>query len=332
MDYELSADQRALQAAARGLLSGLATPERVRKAEGFDAELWREMHGQGWPVLALPESVGGVGLGLVEVAVLAEEVGRAVAPAPYLSTALAAHALAASGAAPELLERLVDGGVGAVAWGGAPVVDLPIADVLVRVDGDAVTASDVSELRPSPVPAMDVTRLVAPAGESGDGVSLGGADLAADLLDRGATAYAAELLGSAQRMLEVSVAYAGVREQFGRPIGSFQAVKHRCADMYVDVEGMRSSAYFAAWAVENGDPDGSLAASTAKSWCGDAGARVLASALQVHGGIGFTWEHDLHLYLKRVQLSGRLFGDAAWHRERIVSLLQARVAAGDGLF
>ena len=332
MDYELSADQRALRSAARDLLEAAAAPERVRKAEGFDADLWREMTAQGWPLLAVPEEHGGLGLGPVEAAVLAEEVGRHVAPAPYLSTALAAHALAVSGAAPQLLERLAEGGVGAVSWGGAPVPDLPVADVAVRVEDERVTAYELGDRRPSASPAMDVTRLVARWADLDGGVELGGRDLAEDLLDRGATAYAAELLGSAERMLETSVAYAGVREQFGRPIGSFQAVKHRCADMYVDVEGMRSSAYFAAWALSVGAPDASLAASTAKSWAGDAGARVLAGALQVHGGIGFTWEHDLHLYLKRVQLSGRLFGSAEWHRERVVRLLAGRVAAGEGLF
>ena len=116
--------------------------------------------------------------------------------------------------------------------------------------------------------------------------------------------------------------------QFGRPIGSFQAVKHRCADMLVDVEGMRSTAYYAAWAIGAGDPDRSVAASTAKTWCSDAARRVMASALQVHGGIGFTWEHDLHLYLKRAQLDQVTFGDATFHRDRLAALLADRVEAG----
>ena len=110
------------------------------------------------------------------------------------------------------------------------------------------------------------------------------------------------MLGGASRVLELTVEYAKERVQFGRPIGSFQAVKHRCADMLVDVEGMRSTAYHAAWCIGAGDPDASVAASTAKVWCSDASRRVMASGLQVHGGIGFTWEHDLHLYLKRAQL------------------------------
>ena len=119
--------------------------------------------------------------------------------------------------------------------------------------------------------------------------------------------------------------------QFGRPIGSFQAVKHRCADMLVDVEGMRSTVYWAAWCIGVGDADASVAASTAKIWCGDASKRVMASALQVHGGIGFTWEHDLHFFLKRAQLDQLAFGDASAHRARLAALLRPRVEAGESV-
>ncbi|MDQ1478376.1 MAG: hypothetical protein QOE62_3605, partial [Actinomycetota bacterium] len=150
-------------------------------------------------------------------------------------------------------------------------------------------------------------------------------------LDRGATFTSADLLGSATRALDMSVEYAKDRVQFGRPIGSFQAVKHRCADMLVDVEGMRSTVYWAAWCIGAGDPDASVAASTAKIWCGDASKRVMASALQVHGGIGFTWEHDLHFFLKRAQLDQLAFGDASAHRERLAALLRPRVEAGESV-
>ena len=123
-------------------------------------------------------------------------------------------------------------------------------------------------------------------------------------------------------MLDMSVEYAKQRVQFGKPIGSFQAVKHRCADMLVDVEGMRSVVYYAAWCIGAGDRERSVAASTAKVWCADAARRVMASGLQVHGGIGFTWEHDLHLFVKRSQLDQLVFGDAAYHRERLGTLLR----------
>ena len=129
----------------------------------------------------------------------------------------------------------------------------------------------------------------------------------------------------------MAVEYAKERVQFGRPIGSFQAIKHRCADMLVDVEGMRSAVYHAAWALGAGDPDRSVAASTAKTWCSDASRRVMASGLQVHGGIGFTWEHDLHLFVKRAQLDGVSFGDATWHRDRLGRLLRAKLEAGQPL-
>jgi len=159
-------------------------------------------------------------------------------------------------------------------------------------------------------------------------VRLGGAAAADGVLDRAAAALSAEMLGAAARVLEMTVEYAKDRVQFGRPIGGFQAVKHRCADMLVDVEGMRSAAYYAAWAVGAGDPDASAAASAAKVWCSDAARRVMASALQVHGGIGFTWEHDLHLFLKRSQLDQVSFGDAPHHRERLAAILRPRAEAG----
>ncbi len=160
---------------------------------------------------------------------------------------------------------------------------------------------------------------------------LGGADALEALVNRGATYAAAEMLGGADRVLAMAVEYAKERVQFGRPIGSFQAVKHRCADMLVDVEGMRSSVYWAAWCIGAAHPDASVAASTAKIWCSDASKRVMASALQVHGGIGFTWEHDLHLFMKRAQLDQLAFGDASFHRERLAGLLRPRVEAGESI-
>ena len=335
MDFDLSSDQYALRDAARDLLDARASTERVRKVlgsdAGYDAELWREMAAQGWLALDLDESAGGLGLGFVEVVVLAEEVGRHVAPAPFLGSVLARHALAERS---DWVGRLSTGeAVAAVAFGDALVVDAPIADVLIDVGADAVTAYELTD-KPAAASTMDQTRTSAAVDRSalGAGDRLGGADLARDLLDRGATAFAAELLGAAARMLEVTVDYAKVREQFGRPIGSFQAVKHRCADMLVDVEGMRSAVWYAAWAIDAGTDDRSLAASTAKSWASDAGMRVMNSALQVHGGIGFTWEHDLHLYLKRAHLDSLTFGDASWHRERIAALLKERVDTGAAVF
>ena len=331
MDFELSDDQQALQQAARDMLDSLAGPEQVRAAanddQGYDPTLWKAMVEQGWLGVELTEQEGGLGLGTVEAAVLAEQVGRHVAPAPFVETQLALGALQRGGAT-EWVERIVNGdAVAAVAWrGDAPVPYAPIADIVVVLDAnkEEVTAVDLSagDNKPAREPAMDLTR---PLGwlRVGDRATttIGGKQEAIALLDRGATAHAASLLGSAQRALEMSTDYAKERVQFGKPIGSFQAVKHRCADMLVDVEGMRSTAYWAAWCLSAGDAESSVAASTAKTWCSDAAKRVMASALQVHGGIGFTWEHDLHLFLKRAEANAHAFGDARWHREQVAEIL-----------
>jgi alkylation response protein AidB-like acyl-CoA dehydrogenase len=179
---------------------------------------------------------------------------------------------------------------------------------------------------------MDQTRQIGWVHLEGvTGTLLGGADAVERITDLGATGTSAELLGGAQVAMQMAVDYAKERIQFDKPIGSFQAIKHRCADMLVDVEGMRSAAYYAAWAVGARTDDASLAASTAKIWCSDAARRVMAGALQVHGGIGFTWEHDLHLYLKRSQLDQVGFGDSQHHRSRLTALLRPRVQAGESV-
>ena len=355
MDFDLSPDQETLRDAAAGLLDGCAAPDQVREVvdagTGHDARLWAAIVGQGWASIEVSESLGGLGLGTVEAAVVAEQVGRHAAPAPVVPTLVATAALAdavSAGAveAQALLATLLEGGRGA-AWsdegtlaaapvGGStilggrsgPIPGLPIADVAVVVasepDGGrglyGVALDDTT--RPRAEPAMDRT------GTTGwfepdavPAVRLGAADAVERLIDRGATLTSAELLGGASRALEMAVEHAKQRHQFGRPIGSFQAVKHRCADMLVDVEGMRSAAYYAAWCLAAGDAERSLAASVAKTWCADAATRVLAGALQVHGGIGFTWDHDLHFFLKRAQAGALAHGDAAAHRRRLISLL-----------
>jgi alkylation response protein AidB-like acyl-CoA dehydrogenase len=309
MDFELSADQLALRDAARELLDRAASPSRVRAVVdaggGYDADLWAAMVDQGWTD---PEIVG-----VVEAAVLLEEVGRHVAPAPFLNAWLTGDTDA----------------VTAIAWDlEAPSLYAPSATSAVVRDGDVMRRVPITA--PPREPAMDRTRELGwlRTLDLAGGEVVGRAEI---FLDRAAVGFSAELLGVAARAMEMAVDYAKVREQFGKPIGSFQAVKHRCADMLVDVEGMRSAVYWAAWCVGANDPDASIAASTAKSWCADASKRVLASALQVHGGIGFTWEHDLHLYLKRAQLDQVSFGDAAFHRDRLATLLRQRVEAGESV-
>ena len=329
VDFELSDDQRALQAAARELLDDMARPR-----DGFGTELWKAMVAQGWLGVEVAEEAGGLGLGFVETAALLDELGRHVAPVPYLETVLAIGALASAGE-DAWVARLLEGeALACVAWReDEPVPFAPLASLAIVVAGDNLMAFELDAASRPPVdPAMDVTRPLgrlrkAPAA----GTRLGGRDAVDALIDRGAAAYAAEMLGAASRVLDMSVAYAKERHQFGKPIGSFQAIKHRCADMLVDVEGMRSAAYYAAWCIGAGHADASIAASTAKVWCSDAAKRVMASGLQVHGGIGFTWEHDLQLYLKRSQLDQLRFGDASFHRDRLAALVRSRVEAGQSV-
>jgi alkylation response protein AidB-like acyl-CoA dehydrogenase len=358
VDFELSDDQLALRDGARELLDGMASPARVRavfeRNDGFDRELWSAMVEQGWLGVEVAEADGGLGLGAVELAVMLEEIGRHAAPAPMLSTVLALGAVGGHDAA----TRLFSGdAVGCVAWnrdalavtaaanGGSwtlsgrsdPVPFAPSADLAVvvasTVDGPGLFLVDLEVAgRPPREAAMDRTRELGWLSFEGTPAEqLGGADAVDALVDRGAVFVAAEMLGSASRALDMAVEYAKDRVQFNKPIGSFQAVKHRCADMLVDVEGMRSTVYWAAWSIGAHAPDASIAASTAKIWCSDASKRVMASALQVHGGIGFTWEHDLHFFLKRAQLDQLTFGDAVFHRQRLASLLRPRVAAGDSI-
>ena len=348
MDFELSDDQVALRDGARRLLDGRAAPTQVRAVvdaeAGIDDGLWSAMVEQGWTALAVPEDRGGLGLGIVELALLLEEVGGHVAPAPVLQQALALDALIAGDGPAELIDSLVAGEVvGTVAFSPVssngstvtgrpePVIHAPTARVLVARTEDELFAVDLEAVGISSAaePAMDRTRSLGWVTlDSTPAVRLGGADAVERFIDLGAVGHSAELLGASARVLDLSVDYAKERVQFGRPIGSFQAIKHRCADMLVDVEGMRSAVYHAAWALGAGDPDRSVAASTAKTWCSDASHRVMASGLQVHGGIGFTWEHDLHFFVKRAQLDGISFGDATWHRDRLGRLLRAKLEAG----
>jgi alkylation response protein AidB-like acyl-CoA dehydrogenase len=324
---------------------------------GFDTAAWAAMADQGWLALEVPENEGGLGLGTVEVAVLCEEVGRRLAAAPFLSSVLALGALArpearvvgpteewrraiSVGAAigclafvPRSGQIRADGDGPRVLLSGAagPTVFAPSADVAVIVTGSDVYAVDQHDSgRPAPVAAMDRTReLGVLAFDETPALHLGGPEAARAVQDRAATLVSAEMLGSADRVLSMAVSYAKDRVQFGKPIGSFQAVKHMLADALVDVEGMRSTVYYAAWCTAADDPDRSMSASMAKAWCSDASRRVMSTGLQVHGGIGFTWEHDMHLYLKRAQLDQVSYGDAAFHRDRIAELLRAGLGTAE---
>jgi len=384
VDFDLSGDQQALRDAAASLLDKMAGSDALRARvgpgaivgtlpgagaasgeaavnapAGYDGAVWSAMADQGWLAIELPEDDGGLGLGMVELAVLCEEIGRRLVAAPFLPTIVALGALGgdearADAATKEWREALGQGeAVGCVAAASgtdrltvavsngqvrlsgqtAPVAYAPSADVAVVLADGGVYGVDLrAEGRPAPLSAMDRTRELGVLAFDGTPARfLGGDDAAALLLDRAATLASAEMLGAADHVLALTVQYAKDRVQFGKPIGSFQAVKHMLADALVDLEGMRSTAYYAAWCAAAGDPERSLAASMAKAWCSDASRRVMAAGLQVHGGIGFTWEHDMHLYLKRAQLDQVSYGDAAAHRDRIATLLRTRLEAGESL-
>jgi alkylation response protein AidB-like acyl-CoA dehydrogenase len=324
------------------------------------------MSEQGWTGLVVGEEQGGLGLGLVEMAAVAEEMGRACLPGAFLSTLFAAALIERAGsdeqrakylepvaageskATVALLEEGASWDVDAVKLeasreGGSFtldgrklfVPDAGVADELVCVarDGDSLVLLPVGReaegLTVKPMPSMDATRKLYEV--NFEGVSVGEGDaLGADGDARGALRGAlevatavlcVEMVGGMQWVLDTTVEYAKTRQQFGRTIGSFQAVQHMCADMLLLTESARSAAYYAAWALTEDDPAARAAVSVAKAYCSDAYREVANRGVQVHGGIGFTWEHDLQLYYKRSKSSETLFGDATFHRERLARLV-----------
>jgi alkylation response protein AidB-like acyl-CoA dehydrogenase len=330
VNFDFTDDQQAIKRTARDLLADRFKADTVRElAEGerYDDAHWREVSELGWPGICVDESHGGQGLGSVELTILAEELGYAVAPLPFLANAAAGLALQHAGSdaqrerwLPGIASGEARGAAGLARDGVAALVpDADSAAVIVLLgDGDGVVL-EPSQCELEPVDSIDQTRRYARVtAPDGAGEPLGG-DVAG-ALHRIATVVAAEIVGVAQRAMEMSVAYARERRQFDRPIGAYQAVSHRCADMLRDVEGARSLAYWASWAAD-AEPDTlPLAAAMAKAQASDAGWSVTSSALQVLGGIGFTWEHDLHFLLKRAKVDGELFGSATEHRERVAAL------------
>ena len=288
---------------------------------------WRALGAQlGVLGLAVPTRWGGGGAGVVEAAVVAEELGAALAPVPYLSSAYAARLLTGSGdeaACADLLPGLCAGErIFAVATADrlagtvTSVVDGPLATDLLVVTGDGLFHVDTPRM--TPVSTLDLTRPQADVRLEGvPARRVGRVDPAA--ADVVVTLLAAELVGVAATMLDVAVSYARERLQFGRPIGSFQAVKQRCADMFVEVELARSAAEHAAWTHDHGGDDPALATSLAQVVTTAAARTVTGDAIQVLGGVGFTWEHRAHLYYKRALSAAALWGGRA-HRDRLATL------------
>jgi alkylation response protein AidB-like acyl-CoA dehydrogenase len=332
---------------------------------GFEQSDWEEMVELGWAGLALPEEHGGQGLGFVELAAVFEEMGYSLAPSPLLSNTVAGLALALCGSDDQKSEFLAPLAAGAKRGTMALVdagssgrigdfeMEAEAGDGGVTLNGEKVLVMDAVAADFMLVATSDERRHIVDTGA--DGVSIeressidstrslytvgfDGVEVPAErtlagqggdfypVLQRVCVALSAEMTGIAQRTMEMAVDYAKERQQFGRPIGSYQAVSHRCAQMLLETEGARSATYYAAWAADASTDDLPLAASMAKAYASDAGWRVANASLQVHGGIGFTWEHDLHLWLKRARADASMFGDAHWHREQVAYLILSQVA------
>ena len=336
MNFDFSDDQHAIKRTAKDLLADRFKMENVREhaeANTQDEAAWRELGELGWPGIFIDEEYGGQGLGIVELVILMEELGYALAPVPFLSNAAAGLVLQAGGSEeqkarwlPGIASGELRGTVGLVTEGEAKLVpDADSADVIVLCGHEGRTVIDRSAAEVEPVKTMDSTRAyarvrVGDAGEQLEGNHLPGLSCAA-------LAVAAELTGISQRAMEMAVEYARDRKQFGRPIGSYQAVSHRCAQMLLEVEGSRSASLYGAWTADAEPHTLALAASMAKAYASDAGWRVCTSSLQVHGGIGFTWEHDLHFFLKRAKVNGVLYGSARDHRDIVAQLSSAQEPA-----
>ena len=384
MDFDFSDEQRMLRDLAREFLTEQCPVGHVRAMmadpTGYDPAIYRRMADLGLLGLPFPESYGGTGLGMVEQAIVLEEMGRVAYPGPYVaSVVLAGGAIMASGDDNAMARYLPNLGTGELTatlafleddlnWGPGAIA------LRATEDGNGYRLNGLKRFVPF-AHAVDTILVVARTdeGDGPDGVTLlavpretagltvdpnvtldldskvgtlhfdnvrvpkadvigapGGAWPAVEAtLRRAAVAAAAEMLGATRKSLEMSVEYAKVREQFGQPIGSFQAIKHKLAEMLELAENAHSAVYYAAWALAADAPDAALAASVAKSTVNEAARRVCGEAIQVHGGIGFTWEYDLHLYWKRAKHLEPLYGDTDYHRERVLEeVLAGRVAGG----
>jgi alkylation response protein AidB-like acyl-CoA dehydrogenase len=374
MDFGLSEDQALLQQSARDFLARECPPAFVRElacsADGWARSFHEKLAGMGWTGLLIPDSFGGLGLSLLDLAVLQEEMGRAVMPGPFFASSVLAALSLINGSATALkkewLPRLACGeAIGALAFLEASdrldadgvvaraaktrtgyrlngvkmfVLDAQVADFLVvaarrRGHGDSgiclvLVPRGTAGVTVQPLPTVDQTRrpcevvlrnVDVPASARLADESRGWKVLSR-VIDAASVLLAADSLGGAQRALEMAVEYAKVRQQFGRPIGAFQAVKHICAEMVSEIEPSRALVWYAAYAYDHETRNAARAASMAKARLGDVYARTTNRAVQIHGGIGFTWEHDIHLWFKRAKWNEAAFGDPTYHRERLAQL------------
>jgi alkylation response protein AidB-like acyl-CoA dehydrogenase len=377
MDIGFTEEQELLRDTARRFLESECDTQFVRRRMAEPAavtdEFWQKLADQGWLGIVYPEEEGGSGLGLVDLVVLMEEMGRAVMPGPFLSTVLLGGAAIGEAGTPAQrrlwLPQIAAGTVkAALAWtepnlrwdaagitlrareagGGFTlsgtklfVGDAHLADILVVAartrDGSTMedgvslflVPRDTPGLALTILPTIDETRklcevrldnVALPAGALLGARHEGWRPLSR-VVARATVALAAEMCGGAQQVLDMTVAYAKIRITFGKPIGSYQGVKHQAADMLVAIENAKSLTYYAAWAVDQALDEAPLAVSMAKAAASDMYRKVAGTGIQLHGGIGMTWEHDLQLYFKRAKASEVAFGDATWHRERVAQLI-----------
>jgi alkylation response protein AidB-like acyl-CoA dehydrogenase len=370
MNFDFSDEQKVLRDQARKFLSQHAAPARVRKILETDAlydiELWKGMAEQGWPGTAIPESYGGAGFGYLELCVIAEELGRSLAPTPFSSSVyLATEALLLAGSdvqKKKWLPKLAMGeaiGSFALAEGAAapspksigtqardgklsgtkmPVADGDVADIAVVLartadDGLSLFLVDLegAGVRCTTVKTVDPTRsharivLDGAAGELLGAAGQGWA-LTQRILDRAAVLMAFEQVGGAQAALDMAREYALGRFAFGRPIASFQAIKHKLVDMYVATELARSNAYYAAWALSTSAAELPVAAAAARVSATEAFWLSAKENIQTHGGMGFTWEFDCHLYYRRAKLLALALGSARHWKHELITRLAAKAA------
>ncbi len=328
MNFDLNDEQQAIRDAAREFLAAKFKPEKVRElaeSRSYDDALDKEIVELHWPGISVPEEHGGQGLGMVELAVLCEQLGFACAPTRLLGSLGAVLAIDAAGSddqksewLPKLASGEATGSFGQITESGSTLFpELPNADVVVVFGPDAARMAEASELEIEPVETIDATRNYGTVGEPA-GTELEGDPATAG--ERIAIALAAECTGVAQRAMEMAVDYARERQQFGRPIGAYQAVSHRCASMLLAAEESRSLTYYAAWCADAEPETLPLAAAMAKARATDAAWEVTNASLQTHGGIGFTWEHDLQFWLKRSRVNGQLLGSSGSDRDRVAEL------------
>jgi alkylation response protein AidB-like acyl-CoA dehydrogenase len=328
VDFDFSDEQYLLRDTVRDLLAKESTPAAVRAAwesdSGRSPERWRKLGEMGVLGLLVPEQYGGSGMDEVDMVLVLEESGRSVLPEPVLeSAALAAPLISRAGSdalKQEWLPKLAGGSaVATVGLASSPYVADASADLVVLERDGEIHAVTRDRVTLQPLKSVDGARRIAKVtAETGDDTLLGTSqDHGQWLFDHAAAATAAQLVGVASALLDQTVEYAKAREQFGRKVGSFQAVQHRLAEMLLQVESARSAVYYAAYALANELPDASVAASVAKAAANDAERFANHWSLQLHGGIGFTWEHDLHLWLKRGKALEWAYGDADFHRKRI---------------